>query len=154
MPTSKSNGYKAVFSVPYAPGVLKAAGIENGKEKEVVTLSTAGAAAAISLVPDKKVLQANGQDLSYVIIELKDKNGVAVANAENLLRFSISGNGAIAGVDNANLKDPDAYNALTRKAWNGRALVVVKSGKESGDITLTVTSAGLSDAKVVIKSSK
>jgi len=154
MATSKSNGYKAVFSVPYAPGVLKAAGIENGKEKEVVTLSTAGAAAAISLAPDKKVLKADGQDLSYIIIELKDKNGVAVANAENLLSFSISGNGAIAGVDNANLKDPDAYNVLTRKAWNGRALVVVKSGKDAGDITLTVTSAGLPDAKVVIKSSK
>ncbi len=140
--------------MPYAPGVLKAVGIEHGKETEAVTLSTAGAAAAISLVPDRKVLQANGQDLSYVIIELKDKNGVIQANADNPLSFSITGNGIIAGVDNANLKDAEAYNALTRKAWNGRALVVVKSGKDAGDITLTVTSAGLPDAKVVIKAVK
>ncbi|MGO4292335.1 hypothetical protein [Chitinophaga sp. RAB17] len=57
----------------------------------------------------------------------------------------------IAGVDNADIKDTDPYVGDTRKAWHGRALVVVKSTQRAGDIQLTVSSPGLSENTLRIK---
>ena len=65
--------------------------------------------------------------------------------------FKIDGPGVIAGVDNADLKDYDQYVGNSRKAWRGRALVVIKSTHSTGDIKLKVTSPGLSEAVVTIK---
>ena len=72
----------------------------------------------------------------------------------NRLHFKSEGPGVIAGIDNADLKDYDQYVGNTRKAWHGRALVVVRSTHSSGDITLTVTSPGLSEAALNIRTCK
>ena len=65
--------------------------------------------------------------------------------------FKIEGPGTIAGVGNADIKDTDPYVGNTRKAWKGRALVVIKSNREAGDIILTVSSPGMADATLNIK---
>ena len=59
--------------------------------------------------------------------------------------------GVIAGVDNADLKDLDQYVGNTRKVWHGRALVVIKSTRNAGDVKLTVTSPDLAAATLTIK---
>lgn len=90
-------------------------------------------------------------DLSFVTIELTDKDGVFQPNANNLLHFSISGPGVIVGVGNADIKDVDPYVGTSRKAWHGRALVVVRSTHEGGDINLTVSTPGMDAVTVAIK---
>jgi beta-galactosidase len=137
--------------VPYAPGLLKAVAIDNDREMESAMLQTSGEAAKIELTADRKEILANGQDLSFVTIELTDKNGIIQPNASNRLHFKVEGPGTIAGVDNADIKDTDPYTANTRKAWKGRALVVIKSKRDEGDITLTVSSPGMTDAAVNIR---
>ena len=94
---------------------------------------------------------ANGQDLSFVSIELTDQKGNLQPNAENRLQFSVNGPGVIAAVDNANLKDLDSYVGTSRKAWHGRAMAVIKSAHSAGDIQLTVSTPGLPDAILTIK---
>ena len=123
----KYRNIKLTFTLPYSPGVLKAVGVENGKEMESTILQTAGEAAKIKLAADRKEITANGQDLSYVTVEITDKDGIVQPNAANRLHFKIEGPGIIAGVDNADMKDTDPYVADNRKAWHGRALVVIKS---------------------------
>lgn len=152
--TTVEQEFKATFLVPYAAGVLKAAGVEDDKEVKSTVLQTAGDAAKIKLTADRKQILANGQDLSYITIEITDKNGVLQHNAGNPLRFKIDGPGTIAGVDNADLKDWGPYIADTRNAWKGRALVVLKSTQNPGDITLTVTSADLKEASSITIKSK
>ena len=152
--TTREQEYKATFDVPYAPGTLRAVAVENGKEVESTTLQTSGDAAIIKLAADRKEIAAGGQDLSYVTVEITDKDGVHQPNAANRLYFQIEGPGVIAGVDNADLKDYDLYIGNTRKAWKGRALVVIRSTQGTGDIKLTVTSPGLSQAVLTIKTHK
>ena len=149
--TTLKQQFKATFSVPYSPGTLKAAGVENNIEIEFTSLHTSGEAAKMKLTADRKEILANGQDLSFVTIEITDKDGVFQPNATNRLHFKIEGAGEIVGVANADLKDTDPYVANTRKAWKGRALVVIKSTNSPGDIKLTVTAAGLTDATLNIK---
>ncbi len=150
--TSLAQEFKATFSVPYTKGFLKATGVENDKEIESTTLRTSGNAEKIKLIADRKQILANGQDLCYVNVDITDNAGINQPNATNRLYFKIEGHGVIAGVDNADLKDEEGYVSDTRKAWKGRALVVIKSTRGSGDIKLIVTSPGLSEAVLNIKS--
>jgi beta-galactosidase len=151
--TTEEQGYKAEFATPYSPGELKAVGVDNGNEIESTILKTAGNASKIKLSADRKVIAANGQDLSYVTIEIRDDNGVFQPNAANRLVFKIEGPGTIAGLANADMKDTDAYVSSIRKAWHGRAQVVIKSTHNAGNIKLTVSSPGLSGAVLNIKAS-
>lgn len=152
--TALEQEYKAIFNVAYSPGVLKAVAVENDKEVESTMLQTSGDAAKIKLTADRKEIVANGQDLVYVTIEITDKDGVIQPGAANRLHVNIEGPGVIAGIDNADLKDYDQYAGNTRKAWHGRALVVIRSAHSPGDIKLTVTSPGLSEAALNIKTFK
>lgn len=148
--TTEEQEFKATFNLPYAAGELKAVGVVDNKEVETTILQTTGEAANIRLIPDHTKILADGQDLSFVTIEVTDKNGRLQPNAENRLQFKIDGPGVIAGVDNANIKDLDSYVGTSRKAWHGRVLVVIKSTKNIGDLKLTVNSAGLSSAFTII----
>ena len=149
--TTEEEQFKAIFTVPYSPGELSAVGVNDGKEVETNKLQTSGEATQLKLVADRTEILANGQDLSFVTIEVKDKDGKLQPNAENRLQFTVEGPGIIAGMDNANLKDVDSYIGSSRKAWHGRALVVIRSTKNVGYIKLTVSSLGLSDAITTIK---
>ena len=148
--TSMAQEFKATFLVPYAKGVLKAVGVENDKEVEFKILQTSGDAAKMKLTADRKEILANGQDLSYITVEITDKDGIFQPNATNRLHFKIDGPGIIAGVDNADMKDWEQYAGNTRKAWKGRALVVIKSTRQAGEIKLTITSPGLETAEIKI----
>jgi len=149
--TTREQQFKATFAVPYSSGQLKAVGLDNGKEMESTMLKTSGDAAKIKLIADRKEILANGQDLSYITVEITDKDGIVQPNAANRIHFKIDGPGIIAGVDNADMKDTDPYTGNTRKAWKGRALVVIKSTHDTGNIKLTVTSPILEETAINIK---
>jgi beta-galactosidase len=150
--TTEEQQFRATYAVPYIAGELKAVGILDNKEVETVILRTAGDAAKIHLIPDRTKISADGQDLSFVTIEISDAEGMLEPNAENRLQFKVDGPGVIAGVDNADIKDLDPYNSASRKAWHGRALVVIRSARNEGVIKLTVKSEGLPDAIATINS--
>ncbi|WP_281310074.1 sugar-binding domain-containing protein [Flavobacterium flavigenum] len=152
--TGKTQEFKATFAIPYQKGELKAVGLENGKEVESVSLKTATQPTKIKLTADRKTIKADGQDLVYVTVEITDEKDILNPNAENQLTFKVSGSGTIAGVDNANLKDTDLYVANIRKAWNGRALVIIKNNGESGTVNLEVTAPGLKKNTIKIEAVK
>jgi beta-galactosidase len=151
-PTNRSTKFMAVYNVPYAAGELKAIGYDNGKKVNAAILKTAGAPSQIKLSADRKIIKADNEDLSYVTVELVDKNGTRNPNAENLIHFEIEGPGTIAGVGNANPVSVESYQLPQRKAWQGRCMVVIKSGKTPGNILLKVMSPGLISSQVILKS--
>ncbi|RKR04595.1 beta-galactosidase [Flavobacterium sp. 90] len=146
--TTRNEEFKAVFQIPYNSGEIKAVSMLNGREVQSQILQTAEKAALIALKPDKTVLKADGQDLSYINIDITDLKGVRDPNADNILTFEIEGAGTIVSVANANLKDTDSYVSKNRKAWKGQAQVVIKSKKEKGNIILKVKSSDLQDASL------
>ena len=148
--TTEEQQFKATFTLPYVVGSLKAVAVVDNKEVETTVLQTSGNASKIRLAPDRTKISADGQDLSFVIVEVTDAEGKLQPNAENRLQFKIDGPGVIAGVDNADIKDLDSYVVDSRKAWHGRALVVIRSTKNAGNIKLTVSSDGLSNATTTI----
>ncbi|HWV72933.1 MAG TPA: glycoside hydrolase family 2 TIM barrel-domain containing protein [Pseudosphingobacterium sp.] len=152
--TTVKEQFKATFTIPYGVGELKAVGVAGDKEMEEKVLRTAGKASKIKLSADRSIIIANRQDLSFVSVEITDMDGNILPEAENRLQFAIDGPGSIAGVDNANMKDTDPYAGTSRKTWKGKALAVIRSKQNTGNITLRVSSPGLPDAKLVIKAAK
>ena len=150
--TTEEQQFKATFRVPYTPGIISAVGVMDNKEVEKTILQTSGNAAGIKLIPDRTRISADGQDLSFISIEVTDTKGKLQPNAQNQLQFSINGPGIIAGVDNADIKDLDQYVGNSHKAWHGRALIVIRSTRNAGDIMLKVSSPGLTDAIVTLRS--
>lgn len=153
-PAGVETEFKTVFKVSYEQGELVAAGVENGVEKEHSVLHTAGAPAAITLSADRKTITADGQDLVFVTIEIKDKNGNIDPNAASSLTFNVSGAGTLVAAGSADLKDTTPYNATTQKTWKGRAMLVIKSNRKAGAIKLNVSSPGLPTATLSLKAVK
>ncbi|MDO4269699.1 MAG: Ig-like domain-containing protein [Eubacteriales bacterium] len=130
--------------VDYAPGTVEAVAYDaNGREVARDVKATAGAPAAIRMTPEAPVITADGEDLSYIAVDVVDENGVVNPRANNNIQFSISGNGRIVGTDNGNPLDWTNMKSKNRSAFNGKALVIVQSTNQSGAFTLTASSAGL-----------
>ena len=151
-PTNRSTQFTATWRVPYQPGALKAVGYPATPRVAAATaeLRTADAPARIKLTADRTRIKSDGQDLSYVTVEVLDARGVRHPKAENLLRFAVEGPGSIVGVGNANPVSTESFQQPQRKAWQGRALVILKSGRQPGRITLRATSQGLPPATISI----
>ncbi len=149
--TGRDQEFKAAFSVPYIPGTLKAVGIRNSAPVAESILTTAGRASRLRLTPDRSTIHADGEDLSFVTVEAVDADGRWQPHADEEIQFSIHGPGAIAAVGNGNGEDAARYQGDRRKLYQGRALVVVRTSKQSGPITLTAMAAGLTEAVTTIQ---
>ena len=147
--TNRDTKYTATWNVPYQPGTLKAIGFHGKKKSAPVILATASEATKIKMSPDRMALNANGQDLSYVTIELVDENGVLDPGSDDLVMFSIEGPGTIVGVGNANPVSDESFVKPQRKAWKGKCLVIVKSGKTPGNIILRATSGEMKSSTAI-----
>jgi beta-galactosidase len=150
--TNRSTRFTATFEVPYQPGTLEAIGYDKGKQVNAAVLKTAQAAAQIRLKADTTAIRADGEDLSYVTVEVTDPHGIRVPDAENMLHFRLSGPGTIVGVGNANPRDTESYQSPMRRAWKGRCLVIIRSKRQPGRITLAVSSEGLAASDITIAS--
>ena len=139
------------WRVPYEEGTLKAISRRNGKVELVREIQTAGAAAQIVLVPDRKSIKDDGTDLSFVTVKIVDKKGTVVPLADNEVKFEVSGPGFIAGVDNGSEISHESFKANHRKAFHGLAMAIIQSKGQPGQIILKATSNGLTPASVVIK---
>ncbi len=143
--------YRRVWQVPYEPGTLKAVAYQNEKQVAVDEVRTAGAPARVKLLPDRRVIQNDGEDLSFVTVRIEDKDGNLCPMADNLVDFDVTGAGAIAAVDNGNAATEEPFQADHRKAFNGLALLIVRSQVgEAGEIQVVATSTGLADSRVEI----
>jgi beta-galactosidase len=71
--------------------------------------------------------------------------------AEDNIYFTVKGAGKILAVGNSNPLSEESYVGNQRKVYRGRALVVVKSTDEAGDIRLTAQADGLDGAEILIK---
>jgi beta-galactosidase len=58
----------------------------------------------------------------------------------------------IAAVGNGDGQDGAAYQGSRRKLFQGRAIVIVRTSRQSGPITVTAKALGLADALSTIQS--
>lgn len=142
--------YLLMWRVNFESGSVKAVGKRAGKvilEKEIFT---AGSPYQIKLESDRNTINADGDDLSFITVTILDEKGNVVPNANNNVKFSVKGEGKIAGVDNGLQTSMESFQANNRNAFNGKCLVVVQSTEKAGKIELTASSEGLKGQAITI----
>ena len=137
-----STEYKAVFTLPYEPGTLRAEVSKSptrGDGQKMGVLSTAGEPAALRLTPDRRVLSADGQDLAYIVVEVVDSKGRVCPDAAIPCNVSVSGQGRLLAAASADLKDVEPSTSSKVTTWKGRAIIVVRSSGKKGRAEVSVT---------------
>ena len=113
-------------------------------------IKTAGEPVSIKLTADRSSIQADGKDLSFVTVELLDKDGTPCPLANQLVKFSITGPGTIAGTDNGDQNEHTSLKKPERKLFYGKCLAIIQNNGQSGNITLTAEVDGLATKKIVV----
>jgi beta-galactosidase len=139
-----------VWLVPYEPGVLAAKGRRDGKvacEKEV---TTSGTPAKIQLLADRETISADGQDVVHVEINILDAENHFVPDAANEMAFKVTGEATIMAVDNGDPLNEHSFISTKLKAFNGKALVIIRSTKKKGAFMFYAESEGLEGEQVLM----
>ena len=139
----KSQGSKKVeplthleWSVKYEPGVIEARGTKDGKVVLTEKRETTGAPVSIRLTTDRTEINADGEDVAVLKVEVLDKEGRAIPTAGNLISFKVSGEGALIGVGNGDPNCQESDKEPKRSLFNGLAQVIVQSTRTPGTITV------------------
>ncbi len=141
----------ARFEVPYAPGELKAVGLNQGKPVAEKVLRTVGDALRIRLVAEPASSSATAQDLVYVGVEITDAEGNLLPDAEIPVQFSVSGSGALAAVGSGSPNRPESYRGPVRTTYRGRALAILQPDGSGGAMKLRADAAGLETGELEIE---
>ena len=97
---------------------------------------------------------ANTSDKIHIISEPFDSKAINGKNSGFTVGGTgcIEGNGKIVAVGNSNPTSVESFQQPTRKAFEGKCLVIVQSGKQAGEILLKASSKLLKKAPTDYKS--
>ena len=150
--TKKGDDLHVSWKVKFEPGELKIVSRKAGKVVLIEEEHTAGQPARIILSAHRKSIKADGKDMSFITVNVVDKDGITVPDADNLVDFDIIGPGHIVGLDNGSQISMEPFKASYRKAFHGLCLAIIQSDSKAGDISITASSAGLEPAKLDLRS--
>ncbi len=139
------------WRVKYAPGLLEARGLKDGKRVLTATHETTGAPVKVVLTADRAEIAADGEDLAIIRVETLDRDGRRVPVADNLIRLKVSGEGLLIGVGNGDPNCQESDKGSQRSLFNGLAQVILQSTKRPGSVTIDATSEGLEAATLSIQ---
>lgn len=143
----KEAGFRTLFETTYEPGILTAISYENGHEIGRNELATAGCERTLCVEKEEYGGLKNAkQELVYVQVEMRDQNGVLVADDNQKITLSVDGEVEVLGFGSGNPKPNYNFNEGVTELFGGRAQIIVK--KPEGKATLTVTAENGIEGKV------
>lgn len=129
---------------------MKAVNLDKRRETASVELKTTGEPVAVHLVADRSRINADLNDLAYVKIEIVDKEGNIVPDANLPVTIEYSGNGAVIASGNAAPDDMESFRSLTPKTFRGKALAILQPDGKAGKMQVKVSADGLKAAQIII----
>ena len=167
-PAERLDRYRLRWNnVKYEPGEVKVVVYDaQGNKAGEQTVKTAGKPAALKLeawtqnsslptphsslpTPHSPLLKPNGDDLAFITVSLTDADGTLIPQADDQLTFEVTGAGSFEAVCNGDATSLESFKSPTMKLFNGQLVVVVRSAKETGTLTLKVTDEKLKLSKSI-----
>ena len=153
-PAERLDRYRLRWNnVKYEPGEIKVVVYDaQGNKAGEQTVKTAGKPAALKLeawTQNSPLLKPNGDDLAFITVSLTDADGTLIPQADDQLTFEVTGAGSFEAVCNGDATSLESFKAPTMKLFNGQLVVVVRSAKETGTLTLKVTDEKLKLSKSI-----
>lgn len=141
-------------NVPYTRGHIEARAYDRSAKKPVAVdrIETTSDAVALKSVADKIHASADGMDLIHIDIMAVDSKGRVVPEADGLVTFTVDGPAEIVGVVNGDINSHESMTGTTRSLHAGRCMVILRTSRSAGPITLRATSPGLRPTTAHIES--
>ena len=155
-PAERLDRYRLRWNnVKYEPGEIKVVVYdEQGKQVGTQTVKTAGAASQIQLTGDLgaeiKPLKANGEDMTFITVNILDKDGNLVPDANHQINVSVSGAALFKGICNGDATSLEVFTKPTMKVFHGQLVIGIQSNGKQGTATVKVTGKGLTPATATI----
>ena len=137
--------------VAYQPGTLHVVAYKNSKKWAENTVKTTGKPEKLGMSVDKKDIKADGKDMAFITVSVRDKDGLVVPRTHNLVDFKVDGPAEIAGIGNGDATSHESFQAQQHKVFNGKCVLYLRSKEgEKGEVTVIATSQGLKPATVTL----
>ncbi len=149
--TKPADDSPRTWDVTFEKGTIKAVGKNNGKVVASEEFKTAGKPAKVVLSVNKNLLSNTWDDVAFVTAKVYDSEGNLCPNADELVRFDITGAGFITAVDNGNIASHEMYKAMQRHAYRGICVALVKANQPLGKITVKATADGLTGSSISLE---
>jgi beta-galactosidase len=130
------------WKVRYEPGVIEARGSKDGKVVLAEKRETTGPGVEIRLTANRVAIDADGEDVAVLRVEMLDAQGRTVPTASDKIAFKITGAGALIGVGNGDPNCQESDKEPRRSLFNGLAQAIVQASKTAGEIQVEATSRG------------
>ncbi len=115
------------------------------------SVRTAGKAHHLELIPDRTLLQADGDDLCYVTVRVVDKDGNLVPDAADLVSFRVKGAGRFRAAANGDAANLDLFHLPRHHAFAGQLTAILQAADTQGTITLEASAKGLKKATLTVQ---
>lgn len=141
---------RAVFEVPYQPGILEARPMDKDPDrglKGLNILATTGRPAQLVEMECPEYMIVG--DVEFIILEACDANGLPVPGAKVSLTATVEGAGRMEAFGSASPVDVSSLKDPVHETYDGRVLLVIKA-LEEGQIDLHVTGLGLAPWRMTI----
>lgn len=148
-PAGKQNGFTAKYELAYEPGTLTAVACE-GEKQWRMELQTAQEELMLHVDVDRDEINANGADLAYLTVELRDRNGIVDMQARKDIAIEMRGVGILQGYGNADPYFQGDYHQDTVQSFEGRAQAVIRAGFDAGEIRVKFRAEGCQEVETRI----
>jgi beta-galactosidase len=151
MPTGREQRFKATFTVPYAPGSLRAEGVRGNRTVAESVLTTAGDPARLRLTVNATAFERTARiSLSLPSRRSMREGGCSRTPTRKFISPSPE-RAPSPRLETRTEKSDEPYQGNRCKLFNGRATLVVRSSRKQGRTELTANAPGLTAATVAIQ---
>lgn len=139
--------------VVYEPGEIRVVVYDDNDNVAMEKIvKTSKAPAKIVATADRATIDADGDDLSFITLEVQDSDGNFCARANNLVDVEVTGAGELLAVDNGDQTSIKPFKRNQIECFSGKAVIIIRSKlNESGDIMIKLSSRGLESTDLTIK---
>lgn len=138
--------------VVYEPGEIRVVAYDaDGIVADEKTVRTAGKAKALRIKANRSELVADGDDLVYFTVEAVDAKGNPVPDADNMVKFEVTGAGAFEATANGDPTCLLPFQKPEMKLFSGAATAIARSAKAPGTLTIKATAKGLKPATATVE---
>lgn len=137
--------------VAYEPGCLKAIARTAGNIVAEHAVETTGAPVRLVAEVENADWRADGMSLQYIKVYAVDSKGRKVATANNRISVSVEGAARLTALDNGNHVSDDLFNVSEKQLYQGFALIILRSDRQAGKVTVNIEADGLKGLKKTLK---
>lgn len=150
------NRYRLMWNeTVYEPGEVKVVAYDSlGNIAAEKSIRTTGKPHHLVLTPNRTTAIADGEELVYVTVQVADKDGNIVPTADNMVNFTVTGEGTYEAGANGDATSLLSFQDPKMKLFSGAATAILRTSTKPGAMTFKATAKGVKPATLTITTTK